>query len=203
MAADSRPGPAIGIHLYWLRLGSRGSGFVRLGGRVYEAFLARKQGREPLDLYHAALEVVLPDERVVVETVWPIPDSNGESRGVVVEGPVFTRRLAWLRPMRYEVRCWRDGVIIDAGDAIGGPRLVSDEAGRARRLVDLASSVPALVWGNDELGTGEMWNSNSVVSMLLARSGVPMASILPPDGGRAPGWRAGVVAGTRSRSDPI
>ncbi len=197
MAADPHRGPAIGIHLYWLPLGSRGNGFVRFGGRVYESWVARRQQRQPLDLYHTALEVMLPDGRVVVETVWPIPDSKGAARGVVVEGPVFDRRLAWLRPMRYEVRCWRDGVIVDAGDAVGGPRLVSDDADQAQRLVELAASVPPLTWGNDELDTGEMWNSNSVVSMLLARSGVPMASIEPPNGGRAPGWTAGVVAGRR------
>jgi hypothetical protein len=54
--------------------------------------------------------------------------------------------------------------------------------------------VPTPVWGRDEIGAGEMWNSNSVTSWLLARSGVEVDSLVPPDRGRAPGWQAGLVA---------
>jgi hypothetical protein len=47
-----------------------------------------------------------------------------------------------------------------------------------------------------------MWNSNSVISWLLARSGLPAEAIRPPAGGRAPGWQAGLVAACRQqRSD--
>jgi hypothetical protein len=53
------------------------------------------------------------------------------------------------------------------------------------------------VWGRDELGTGEMWNSNSVIAWLLARSGLPTDAIRPPAGGRAPGWEAGLVTARR------
>jgi hypothetical protein len=42
-----------------------------------------------------------------------------------------------------------------------------------------------------------MWNSNSVVSWLLAESGLPAERIQPPRGGRAPGWRAGVELARR------
>lgn len=42
-----------------------------------------------------------------------------------------------------------------------------------------------------------MWNSNSVISWLLARSGLPAEAILPPTGGRAPGWHAGLVTARR------
>jgi hypothetical protein len=52
-----------------------------------------------------------------------------------------------------------------------------------------------MIWGRDELGLGEMWNSNSVVSYLLARSGVDLAPIAPPAGGRAPGWEVGIKVG--------
>ena len=38
-----------------------------------------------------------------------------------------------------------------------------------------------------------MWNSNSLVSWLIARSGLDVESVHPPAGGRAPGWRAGLV----------
>jgi hypothetical protein len=53
--------------------------------------------------------------------------------------------------------------------------------------------IPTPVWGRDELGTGEMWNSNSVIAWIVARSGLEAEAIYPPAGGRAPGWRAGVV----------
>jgi hypothetical protein len=61
-------------------------------------------------------------------------------------------------------------------------------------------SLPSPVWGRDELKTGEMWNSNSVISWLLARSGLPTSAICPPAGGRAPGWEAGLVTARRSAS---
>ncbi|HEU0304457.1 MAG TPA: hypothetical protein VFR32_07745, partial [Gaiellaceae bacterium] len=65
------------------------------------------------------------------------------------------------------------------------------------RALDLASRIPTAVWGRDHLGTGEMWNSNSAVSWLLDSSGLDAATILPPAGGRAPGWRAGIVVARR------
>ncbi|HSJ45132.1 MAG TPA: hypothetical protein VK923_10680 [Euzebyales bacterium] len=184
------------IDLYWLPLGA-GGWFVRLNGRVYEAMHALAERRRPLDLYHSALEVHLPEGRYVIENAWPIPDGDGASRGVVVEGPVGSRRTARLRVFRYEVRRWRDGVIADADAAVAGPQRVSDDALQARHLLDLVSQLPSPTWGRDELGTGEMWNSNSVISWLLARSGLPMHDIGPPAGGRAPGWDAGLLTAAR------
>ena len=58
--------------------------------------------------------------------------------------------------------------------------------------------MPTPVWGRDELGTGDMWNSNSVVSWLLTTCGLDVESIRPPAGGRAPGWTAGVVLAKNS-----
>jgi hypothetical protein len=54
-------------------------------------------------------------------------------------------------------------------------------------------SIPTPTWGRDEFRTGEMWNSNSVVSWVLTSSGVPLRGVEPPRGGRAPGWHAGIV----------
>ncbi|MFL6252983.1 MAG: hypothetical protein ACJ75N_21100, partial [Actinomycetes bacterium] len=51
--------------------------------------------------------------------------------------------------------------------------------------------------GRDELRTGEMWNSNSLISWLLARAGIDTEGLEPPVGGRAPGWNAGVVVAGR------
>ncbi len=186
-----------GIDLYWLPLGAGGH-FVRLNGRVYEVVQAWRERRRPSDLYHSALEVYVPEGRFVIETAWPIPDARPASRGVVVEGPVVDRRIARLRVFRYEVRRWREGAIPDIREAVASPQRLSDDPERARAVLDLAPSVPPLVWGRDELGAGEMWNSNSVVSWLLTRSGMPTDGIRPPAGGRAPGWEAGIVA-ARSR----
>jgi hypothetical protein len=182
----------VGIDLYWLPLGA-GGWFVRLNGRIYEAVNALAERRRPLDLYHSALEVRAPEGRFVIENCWPIPDGDGAGRGVAVDGPVLSRRLARRRMFRYEVRRWRDGVIVDADEAVASPQRLSDDPLLAHRLLELVGDLPSPVWGRDELGTGEMWNSNSVIAWLLARSGLPMDEIRPPAGGRAPGWEAGLV----------
>jgi hypothetical protein len=181
-----------GIELYWLPLGA-GGWFVKLNGRLWEAAHARLEHRRPLDLYHTALVVRVPEGRFVVENCWPIPDADGPSRGVLVDGPVGGRRLGRWRVFRYEVRCWRNGVIADAAEAVASPQLLSDDPAVARRLLALVGSLPSPVWGRDELGTGEMWNSNSVIAWLLARSGLPTDVIRPPAGGGAPGWKAGLI----------
>ena len=181
------------MDLCWIPLGAGGNGYVRLNGRLYEAAKARAERRRPLALYHTALIVRVPAGGYLVECAWPSPDANGVARGVVVEGPVFARGLGRFRPFRYEVRCWRDGVIPDLDEAVGGPQSVGRDAARAQRLLELASAVPAFTWGRDENGAGEMWNSNSVISWLLDRAGFPMGDLGPPAGGRAPGWRAGLV----------
>lgn len=151
-----------------------------------------------LDLYHTALKVRVPEGLFVVENSWPIPNADGPSRGVVVEGPVFSRRFRRLSALRYEIRLWRDGAIADVAEAVASPQWVSGDPEQARRLMKLASYVPPMVWGRDEEATGDMWNSNSVISYLLARSGVPTVGIEPPDGGRAPGWHAGLELARRA-----
>jgi hypothetical protein len=187
----------IGVDLYWLPLGAGGH-FVRFNGRVYEWIKARKEHRIPCDLYHTALEVVLPEGRYVIENAWPIPDRDGAARGVTVQGPVFSRGLGRFSVFRYEVRRWRGGAIADAGVAVDSPQRLSDDEGLVRRVLELADSVPAHVWGRDELSIGEMWNSNSVISWVLSKAGLPALEIRPPEGGRAPGWESGVVAAMRS-----
>ncbi|HEX7443184.1 MAG TPA: hypothetical protein VF320_04825, partial [Acidimicrobiales bacterium] len=75
-------------------------------------------------------------------------------------------------------------------------------ADTARRIVDILLSVPTPTWGRDELETGEMWNSNSVVAWALSRSGLDLASVAPPGGGRAPGWGAGIEVARRTAARP-
>jgi hypothetical protein len=158
------------IELYWLPLGA-GGWFVRLNGRIWEAIHGRRGRRRPLDRYHTALVVRVPEGRYVVENCWPIPDADGPARGVLVEGPVASRRLGRWRVFRYEVRCWPDGVIADADEAVASPQPLSDDPLVARRLLDLVRSLPNPVWGRDELGTGEMWDSNSVIAIFEGRPG--------------------------------
>lgn len=179
------------VDLYWLPLGAGGH-FVRLNGRLYEALAARLQHRPARDLYHAALWVELPEATFVIEQA-PVRDRRGAERGVVAEGPVGARWAGRFRVFRYEIRLWRDGRIPDIGEAVDSPRRLTGSEQCARRVLDAVPRVPTPVWGRDELGTGEMWNSNSVVAWVLARSGLDAASIQPPTGGRAPGWRAGLV----------
>jgi hypothetical protein len=188
---------AEGIYLYWLPLGAGGN-FVRLNGKVYEAVAAKIQRRPPFDLYHSALQVVVPEGRYVVEQA-PVIDAHGSERGVVAEGPVGARWAGRFRIFRYEVRRWRDGVIPDLNEAVDSPRLLSDDVGQAERLLEVVPEVPILVWGRDELKAGEMWNSNSIISWLIARTGLDADSIKPPARGRAPGWNAGIVAAAGQR----
>jgi hypothetical protein len=188
------------VDLYWLPLGA-GQHVVRLSGRLFEAISARLQRRSPCDLYHSALVIDGPQGRYVIEQT-PIPDVHGERRGVVLEGAVGSRFAGRFRLFRYEVRRWRDGVIPDIEQAVSSPVCVTSDPARASHVLDLVPSVPAHVWGRDESHTGDMWNSNSVISWLLARAGLDPARIQPPPGGRAPGWRAGVDIVARDSGAP-
>jgi hypothetical protein len=189
------------IDLYWIPLGAR-QHVVRASGKTFEALSALVHRRRRSDLYHSALAVTIPDGRFVIEMT-PVPDYNGEGRGVVVEGAVGSRLLGRFRLFRYEIRRWLDGIIPDASEATSSVRL-HVEPGIARCLLDLVPSVPAAVWGRDELDAGEMWNSNSITSWRLTRSGVDTANLGPPCDGRAPGWGAGIaVAGRDPRRLPV
>jgi hypothetical protein len=188
---------AAAVDLYWLPLGAGGHS-VRLSGRVFEALTTLLRGRRACDLYHSALIVRLADGSSFVIEQTPVPDSRGAERGVMRGGAVGASWAGRARIFRYEVRRWQDGVISDVAEAVESPRRLSSDPQLARRLWLLVADVPSPAWGRDELGAGEMWNSNSVISWLIERSGLDAASILPPDGGRAPGWDAGIVVARRA-----
>ncbi len=184
---------ADGIDLYWIPLGAgAGGAFVRWSGRCYEAIAAGIGRRRRQPLFHSALEVRIDGTTTIIEMT-PVWITRGE-RGVVGEGPVGVRGLGRWRVFRYEVRRWTGGSIPDVGEAIGGAVLLSNDSSVAARVLDLVSNVPLATWGRDELGTGDMWNSNSVVSWLLVSAGVALDGVRPPGDGRAPGWDAGVSA---------
>jgi hypothetical protein len=193
VALITMPGSST-IDLYWLPLGAGGHS-VRVNGKVFEWLAARFQHRKRCDLYHSALVVHVPEGRWVIEQApaW----GETRERGVVAEGAVGARMAGRLRLFRYEIRCWRDGVIPDIAEAVDSPQPLSDDAGRARRLLDLVRQVPTPVWGRDELRAGEMWNSNSLVSWLITRSGLDARAVRLPRDGRAPGWHAGIVVANR------
>ena len=195
MIADAKPVPSGSVVLLWIPLGA-GTRSVRFNGVVYEALRASRERRERQVLYHSALEVVVPEGRFAIEMT-PIPDRRGRDRGVVCEGPVGIRVAARFRIFRYEIRRWRDGVIPDADKAASSDR-VTDDHDQAQRVLDVLPSVPTPVWGRDELGAGEMWNSNSVISWVLSRAGIDAQRLRPPSDGRAPGWSSGLEVAGRS-----
>jgi len=180
-----------GIDLYWIPLGAGGHS-VKWNGRVYEALAALHERRPARSLYHSALQVHLGGVTYAIEMA-PVWNERAAERGVVREGPVGARWLGRFGAFRYEVRCWPGGRIPDIAEAVAGPHRVSATSAKAASLLALLRTVPDLTWGRDELGTGDMWNSNSLVSWALARTGHDMAAIAPPHGGRAPGWRAGLA----------
>jgi hypothetical protein len=195
LVGDAAGGAKAAVDLYWLPLGAGGH-FVRLNGRVYEALVARLERRPASDLYHSALRVEVAEGTFVIEQA-PVHDWSGKQRGVVAEGAVGSRWAGRFRIFRYEIRLWPGGHIPDVAEAVDSPRRLTGDEDRARRVLDAVARVPTPVWGRDELGAGEMWNSNSVIAWVIARSGIDAESIQPPAGGRAPGWRAGLVAARR------
>ena len=75
-------------------------------------------------------------------------------------------------------------------EAVASPIRLTDPA-TSHRLLELTPSVPTPVWGRDKLRTGDMWNSNSVVSWLVARAGLPVDECAAPavrNGSGLEGW---------------
>ncbi len=130
---------------------------------------------------------------------WGLP--GNVDRGVVATGPVGLAGLAGSRLFRYEIHAWRNGSIPDAAEAVGSPQRLSTDHAHAQSVLDLLPQFPVRTWGRDEQATGDMWNSNSLISWLLARSGHDVAEVRVPENGRAPGWAAGLtVAGRQLRA---
>jgi hypothetical protein len=183
------------VDLYWISLGAGGH-CVRLNGKAFEALAAGRQHRTRDDLYHAALIVQVDGERYTVELA-PSPNGNEASRGVVATGAVGSPLISCLRVFRYEVRCWPGGSIPDLHYAVGEPERLTNDPQTARKLLGAIPNVPTPVWGRDELKTGEMWNSNSLISWSLAITGLATDQPHLPPHGRAPGWDAGLEVASR------
>ena len=190
--------PLATVDLYWLPLGAGGH-FVRFSGRIFEWLAAQLARRDRCDLYHSALEVRAPEGDFVIEQA-PVRPRDGVERGVVAGGAVGVRTAGRFQLFRYEVRRWHNGNIPDVAEAVESPQRLSSDPQCARRILDLVPHVPTPVWGRDELHAGEMWNSNSIISWLITRSGLSVDAVHPPARGRAPGWHAGIAIARRQEA---
>lgn len=182
--------------LWWLPVGAGGHVVVHTS-RWWERLQARREHRVPEPLLHAALEVYTDSCRYVVEMT-PAWGQPAEARGVLASGSVGFRPLGHLRLFRYEVRAWPDGVLPDRAFAVGPPVTVPLTADGAAALLGQLRHVPPLTWGRTVRPTGDMWNSNSLVSWLLTTAGIDAARLVPA-AGRAPGWSAGIAVAGRGR----
>ena len=192
-----QPVSSCSVDLLWLPLGAGGSArCVQWNGRPFEVLSARHGRRERCDLYHSALQVRIGSALFVIEMA-PVWGNEDIDRGVVGEGAVGIPFLGRSKYFRYEVRRWRDGVIPDVSYAVASPQRLSTNEAKARVVLDLVAAFPLATWGRDEQHAGEMWNSNSLVSWLLARSGYDSDLARLPPHGRAPGWSAGLVVASR------
>ena len=144
--------------------------------------MARRGDR--CDLYHSALQVYVPEGRFVIEQApaW----SEAAERGVVAEGSVGARAAGRLRLFRYQIRRRRDGIIPDVEEAVESPLRLSDDPARAGGYSNSARGADARL-GPRRTGAGAMWNSNSTISWLLARSGLDVESIRAPPRRSSPG----------------
>ena len=188
------------LDLYWIPLGA-GTRVVRISGRIYEAIAAAAQRRPRRDLYHSAL-IATNEHRATAIEMAPMPNGRGaQERGAVAEGAVGMRWLGALRVFRYEIRRWPDGTIPDITYAVASPVAITEDPAPVQRVLDLLPLVPTPVWGRDELRAGEMWNSNSVISWVLAQAGLIDRAGAPPGNGRAPGWDAGITVAARRAAE--
>jgi len=164
---------------------------VKHTSRWWELMEAARQHRQPAPLFHAALELVDQGAGFVIEMApaWGVPAAE---RGVVATGPVGSARLGRSRLFRYEVRCWPDGTIPDRQWSVGAPILLTEDQRIVHDILERVRQVPIRTWGRSVPPTGDMWNSNSLIAWLLAGVGIS-TELRPPDGGRAPGWDAGLA----------
>jgi len=154
---------------FWRLPVGAGGVIVAHASRWWELLSARRDCRAPQQLVHAALEVFTGGERYVIEMTpqWGQPRT---ASGVVAIGPVGPPPLGRFRMFRYVVRAWPNGVLPE---------------------------VPLHTWGRAVPPSTDMWNSNSLIAWTLCRAGIDACTLTPPVGCRAPGWVAGIAAGTR------
>lgn len=187
---------ACAVELWWLPVGAGTSRFQRGSLRVWETIEAARARRPRATLLHSALKLSPGEgERYTLELT---PAFIGGSAPPVAVGPVGMRAAGRFRLFRYQLRCLPGDDLPDEAWAVESPVALTDDCVMARRIMELAPTVPRHVWGRRVAGTREMWTSDSTISWLLAKAGIDVALLAPPAGGRAPGWTAGwMLAGRR------
>lgn len=179
------------MDLYWLPVAAGKLSPARKWSLwVWEALDAAAHRRPRKKLYHSALK--LADDAGRVHTVELMPDFAAEAYPPAVTGPVGFRGADRWRWFRYRLSCRPAECLPDEDWTVAVVR-VGDGAAAAR-VIESAPSVPRHVWGRRAAGTNEMWTSDSAISWLLLKAGVPLDGTAPPPEGRAPGWFAGIEA---------
>jgi hypothetical protein len=146
---EGRLAPA--VDLYWIPLGAGGY-VVRWSGKLYEALKASVEHRPPLDLYHSALQIWLPDDRFVIECA-AILNLRGEERGVVAGGPVG---MSWLGPI--PALPIRDPSLAGRLHPRSGPRGVGSGPGGDGRRSRAARSRSGALRPDTRVGSGRAAN---------------------------------------------
>ena len=195
-----------GVYLLWIPLGAGASVPVaHWSGRAYEAISARRARRTAAAICSTRRwRSRAGGHRFVVEMT-PAWGSAHTSAGSVASGPVAFQLLGRSRFFRYEVHCWRDGVIPTGTTRSVIPRCVSNDPDDRRSHPGPRSAVPN---AHDGVATtsapGTCGTPTRSLPGCCPGRGSRTADVHPPRNGRAPGWRAGLVAsGADGRVKPV
>ncbi len=178
------------VDIYWMPVAAGTASRIRLWSlAAWEACDAFVHRRKRAALYHSALKVRTPAAEDFTIELTPV--FGFEPVPPAMTGPVGFRGADRFRLFRYQMRCIRAAQLPDEEWAVSQARLSEDPV-VAERIIAAAAEVPPLTWGRRTKGTTEMWTSDSAISWLLRRVGLDAGSVKIPEGGRAPGWRAGL-----------
>ena len=181
---------ACAIDLYWLPVGAATSRVQQASLRLWETIEAARCRRPRANLYHAALKLRTGDGTRTLELA---PAFASGAAIPLATGPVGFRGADRFRLFRYQLGSAPGGTFPDEEFAVESPVRLANDCHTVSRVFELAPTVPRYAWGRRANGTREMWTSDSVISWLLLRAGVDLSGVAPPQGGRAPGWYAGIA----------
>ena len=188
--AGERPGRC-SLDLYWLPVGAGTSTFQQMSLRLWEAIEAARARRPRAALFHCALKLTTAYSGAF--TLEMTPDFVKSRWPAVATGPVGVAGADRVALFRYALRCVPGETLPDEEWAIESPVRLSQDCSSVERVLELTREVPRFVWGRRAPHTSEMWTSDAVISWLLVRAGIDLRDVVPPIGGRAPGWLAGIA----------
>lgn len=184
------------VDLYWLPVGAETSRIQQWSLRRWEALSAILSRRPRMDLYHPGLKLRAGSDTTY--TMELTPAFIGSPAEPAMTGPVGFRGADRWKLFRYQLRCLEAETLPDEEWAVESPIHLSQDRPTAERVLALAPKVPPYTWGRRVKGTSEMWTSASVVAWMLVKADIDAALIPLPQGGRAPGWEAGLEVALRS-----